>query len=274
MNENRLSAIGQIEVYIGKCFRLFRNEKQWKYFISSLVIILLIALVTGPDMFREYGPTQKGAFAIVSACIWSGLFNSIRSVCQERAIIKREHRTGLRISSYILAHVVYEMFLCAVEALIVLVVVCISNSSHMPPEGVIIQSSFAVIPEMYISLFLVTFSADMLALLVSCIVKDENTAMMIMPLVLVVQLVMGGVIFELSGIAEYISRFTISRWGVNSLCTIARTEMVVDLQASWYNAGEGGSGVLVGDWLTLLAFCILYIVIAIVVLGFVDKDER
>lgn len=274
MNENRLSGIGQIEVYIGKCFRLFRNEKQWKYFISSLVIILLIALVTGPDMFREYGPTQKGAFAIVSACIWSGLFNSIRSVCQERAIIKREHRTGLRISSYILAHVVYEMFLCAVEAVIVLVVVCISNASHLPPEGVIIQSSFAVIPEMYLSLFLVTFSADMLALLVSCIVKDENTAMMIMPLVLVVQLVMGGVIFELSGIAEYISRFTISRWGVNALCTIARTEMVVDLQASWYNGGEGGSGVLVGDWLTLLAFCVLYIVIAIVVLGFVDKDER
>jgi hypothetical protein len=30
MAERRISGQGQIAVYLGKCFRLFRNEKQWK----------------------------------------------------------------------------------------------------------------------------------------------------------------------------------------------------------------------------------------------------
>lgn len=119
MAERRISGQGQIAVYLGKCFRLFRNEKQWKNFLSSFIIIVIISMVTGPDMFNTYDATNKGAFAVISACIWSGLFNSIQSICRERAIIKREYRTGLRISSYILAHVIYEMFLCAGESLIV-----------------------------------------------------------------------------------------------------------------------------------------------------------
>ena len=99
MSEKRISGIQQIHIYLGKCWRLFKNEKQWKNFISSFIIILIISLVTGPDMFQTYSDTNKGAFAIVSACIWSGLFNSIQSICRERDIIKREYRTGLRISS-------------------------------------------------------------------------------------------------------------------------------------------------------------------------------
>ena len=97
MTEQRISGRGQIAIYLGKCFRLFQNEKQWKNFLSSFIIITIISLVTGPEMFSSYEATNKGAFAIISACIWSGLFNSIQSICRERAIIKREYRTGLRI---------------------------------------------------------------------------------------------------------------------------------------------------------------------------------
>ena len=59
------------------------------------------------------------AACVISACIWSGIFHSIRSVCRERAIVKREYRTGLRLSSYVLAHVLYETALCSAEALII-----------------------------------------------------------------------------------------------------------------------------------------------------------
>ena len=39
-------------------------------------------------------------------------------------------------------------------------------------------------------------------------------------------------------------------------------------------AGTGGAGALMKDWLLLLVFCLIYIVLAIIMLGFVDKDER
>ena len=269
--ERRISGQGQIAVYLGKCFRLFRNEKQWKNFLSSFIIIVIISMVTGPDMFNTYDATNKGAFAVISACIWSGLFNSIQSICRERAIIKREYRTGLRISSYILAHVIYEMFLCAGESMIVLIVVLVRNHSHLPPSGLVLPMFI----ELYLTIFLTTFCADMIAMLVSCIVRNEMSAMMIMPFILVVQLVMAGVVFDLTGITELISYLTASRWGVQAIISIARTNSSVDLQAEWLaNAGTGGAGVLMKDWLLLLVFCLIYIVLAIIMLGFVDKDER
>ena len=118
-------------------------------------------------------------------------------------------------------------------------------------------------------------AAVMIAMLVSCIVRNEMSAMMIMPFILVVQLVMAGVVFELSGITEIISYLTASRWGVQAIISIARTNSAVDLQAEWLaNAGQGGAGVLMKDWLFLLVFCLIYIVLAIIMLSFVDKDER
>ena len=267
MADKRISGSGQIRVYIGKCFRLFVTEKQWKNFLSTLIIILIISLVTGKDMFRVYKDTRSGVFAIASACIWAGLFNSIRSVCRERDIIKREHRTGLRISSYILAHVVYEAFLCGGEALIVLLVTLIRNIGHLPPAGVI-----AVMPfDLFLTFFLIIFSSDMIALLVSCIVRSENTAMTIMPFILVVQLVMSGVIFELKGLADKISYATISRFGVEGVMAVAKTDAYVDFYAK---SKENLTAVILKDWGVLLGFCVLYIVLSIIILRFVDRDER
>lgn len=270
MEERRLSKRGQIRVYLGKCFRLFRNEKQWINFISTFIIIAVISLVTGPDMFRTYSATRNGAFAILSACIWVGLFNSIRSVCRERDIIKREYKTGLRISSYVLAHVLYEMFICAVEALIILLFTCVRNYSHLPPEGVVFPMGI----DLYLTFFLVTFCADMIAMLISCIVRDENTAMTVMPFVLVVQLVMAGVVFELSGVTELISRLTASSWGEDAVLAIARTDHTVEAQAWWAGEETDISGFLQRDWLILLIFCAVYIVAAMFFLRRVDRDER
>ena len=134
---NRIGRSEQIRIYVGKCWRLFLNEKQWKNLISTLIITVLISLVTSEDTFVDGVQTKNSCFAIICACIWVGIFNSIQSVCRERPIIKREHRTGLRISSYIGAHVIFEGALCAVEALIILVVVMLKNSSHLPDHGLL-----------------------------------------------------------------------------------------------------------------------------------------
>lgn len=271
MIHSRISAWGQVRIYLGKCFRLFRYEKQWKLFISAGIIAGLVCMVTGPNMFCTYEATNKGSFAIICACIWSGLFNSIRSVCRERDIIKREHRTGLRLSSYIMAHTIYEVFLCAVESLIVLLLVIMRNITHLPERGIV----FPHVLDIYITLFLVTLGADLLALLVSCIVKDENSAMMIMPFILVVQLVFSGVVFELNGFLNGVSYITVSRWGVDGMCSIAQTDTMIDLEASFMDAtSEASAQHLLIVWGILIFYCIAYVLISMLVLRLVDKDER
>lgn len=274
----RISRLGQIKVYTRKCFRLFLADKKWKNFISALIIILLICLVTGSDMFKEYTDTKKGSFAVICACIWVGLFNSIQSVCSERSIIKREHRTGLHISSYITAHVLYEMAVCAVEAFIIFSVFLAKNYSHLPESN----GSIALpLTDMYITLFLVTFCSDMMALIVSCTVKKESTAMTVMPFILIIQLIMSGMLFELEGITEKISSLTVSRWGLNAMITISNTSVSVKNGYDIAVKNEPIAGgcepepaTLMHLWSILILFAIVYIVISTLLLERVDKDKR
>ena len=273
-DEQRISRSQQVKVYFGKCWRIYRNERQWKNLISTFIIICLVCVVTSPDMFRSYPETKTGIFAVNCACLWVGLFNSIQSICRERAIIKREYRTGLHISSYIAAHVLFEAIICLAEAVIILVVVLVRNHSHLPEEGVFMPAPL----EMLVSLFLVTFASDMIAILVSSIVKNENTAMTVMPFVLVVQLVMSGAIFELNKVTQLVSYITISRWGQFALSAIAQTNDIVDLHAQWSEADNtlatSDPEHLLAYWGLLLAFSVLYIALSILFLKRVDKDQR
>ena len=70
----RASRLKQTKIYIGKCFRVFLNERGWKTFVSAAIITLMICMVTSKDMFRAYMATRNGAFALVCACIWIGIF--------------------------------------------------------------------------------------------------------------------------------------------------------------------------------------------------------
>ncbi len=272
MVEDRITRSGQIKVYLGKCFRIFSTEKQWKNFISTALIMAIISMVTGKDMFVSFSDTRNGSFAIICACIWIGLFNSIQSICRERDILKREYRTGLHISSYILAHVIFEAFLSAVESCIIMGVVALRNISHLPTSGLV----GPMFTDMYVTIFLVVFGADMIAVLISSIVRKENTAMTVMPFVLIIQLVMSGTVFHLEGITEMISYFTLSKWGLDGICAIANTTRSVNngYIFSGLDSCDPKASVLLMAWAVLLIFSLVYILLSIIVLKRVDKDTR
>ncbi|MCD7817815.1 MAG: ABC transporter permease, partial [Lachnospiraceae bacterium] len=184
----------------------------------------------------------------------------------------REYRTGLHISSYILAHVIYELALCAMEALLVILIICIRNHSHLPDSGLV----FPMVIDFYLSILLILFASDMIALLISCIVRSENTAMTVMPFVLIIQLVMAGTIFSLDGLTELISYLTVSKWGMNALCAIANTNTALSLVYRYQGDGNSNpsAGNLLCIWILLLVFAAIYIFISILALKRVDKDKR
>ncbi len=273
---SRIGRSEQIRIYVGKCWRLFINEKQWKNLVSTAIIMVLISMVTSENTFIDYRQTKNSCFAVVCACIWVGIFNSIQSICRERAIIKREHRTGLHISSYIFAHAIFEAILCAAEALIVLFVVVFKNASHIPDSGLI----FPAVIDMYITIYLTVLASDMLAILVSCIVKEPNSAMTVMPFVLIVQLIMAGVVFELKGFMDRISNITVSKWGLNGLMSISLTTPDVEYSAllipgaldnPWQKANDLN---LAKIWLIMSVITAVCIVLSVIALSFVDHDRR
>ena len=227
MRDRRAGRLDQIRTYTGKCFRIAKNERQWKFVISTLLIMIIVSMVLSDEMFEKFGATQNGLFAIMCGCIWVGIFNSIQSICKERAIIKKEKQTGLHISSYIMAHVNYEFVLCLAETVVVMIVLLVTNRKHLPDEGIL----FPLVIDLFISFFLVIFAADMLSLLVSCVVKTPNVAMTVMPFVLIVQLVFAGVVFELEGSMEKVANLTICKWGMQAVQVIANTTKSVRTSA-------------------------------------------
>ena len=209
--------------------------------------------------------TRNGCFALICACIWTGIFNSIRTVCKERDIIKREHRTGLRMSSYVVAHVIHEGMLSLVESLLATIVIWLVNRSHFIENGVILPS----ILELWICFFLIIFASDIFAMMISSIVTNENTAMTVMPFALIVQMIFAGVVFELEGITEKLSYGTISRWGMNGLCAISNYNKLTFFSyvKEWESTPENVAKI----WLVLLGFVVLNAVLSWAALLFVDR---
>lgn len=293
MSDARIGRIGQIKIYTGKCFRTFLHEKGWKSLISTMIISIILAWVIGDNTFVINESTKTGVFAMICGCIWTGLFNSIQSVCRERAIIKREHRTGLHISSYVLAHMIFEFVQCVAEAIILTVVFDIFRD--FPSDGVLFKwTAF----EFFISFTLVIFCADALGLMVSCIVKTENAAMTVMPFVLIIQLVMCGVMFTLPEDARFTKELTISKWGLSAICSSADLNEIPTKDTwekfkdaalsdeeitSWKDLGltqkydmQYDSSVqnVVKCWLVLISYSLLYGGLGVLFLKLVDKDKR
>ncbi|MCR4591162.1 MAG: ABC transporter permease [Lachnospiraceae bacterium] len=209
--------ISQIRVYLTKFLRMFVYQSDWKVLPFGALIAALVTFVAGANMFVTQEGTTSGTFALTCVCIWNGFFNSIQVVCREREIIKKEHRTGMYISSYILSHMLYQLILCFLQTIIT-ILICVIAGVQIPAEGIVTSSG---VVDMGITILLVTYTADIMALMVSCIVKTTTSAMTVMPFLLIYQLLFSGGMFEL-GAADFLKVTTISHWGMDILCTIGR----------------------------------------------------
>ncbi len=209
---------GQTGIYLGKSLRMFLYQNDWKVLPMGAVIAGVVTFVVGSNMFVTQEGTLMGAFALVCVCIWNGFFNSIQVVCREREIVKREHRAGLHMSAYIAAQMIYQLLLCAAQTVVTLAI-CQVAGVRFPAEGIVTDLG---VLDIGITILLITYAADMMALMVSCLVRTTTTAMTVMPFLLIFQLVFSGGFFSLSGFAKKITVLTISRWGLDSICALGR----------------------------------------------------
>ena len=306
------NCINQVPIYTGKFFRMFVNMGDWKFIAMAALIASLVSYVIKGTFGVSMEGTLKGSLALSCICIWNGFFNSVQVICRERAIIKREHRCGMSLKSYIAAHVVYQAFLCLCQAVITTVVLYIAKVK-VPMTGIVIPLPAA---DMLVTLFLITFSADMLSLLISAISKTTTAAMTIMPFVLIFELLFSGAVFSLpEGLATEISYITIARVGMCALCgvigynslpmttvwrmlkqfenmeyegqtpikdvvaTIEEKDMVDAFclkmgQESQIADYASTASNIQHNWLMLLIFALVFAIIALLCLSTIDKDKR
>lgn len=209
--------IRQIPIYVGKFFRMFINIGDWKVVAMAALIAGLVSYVIKGSFGINMEGTLKGSLALSCICIWNGFFNSVQVICREREIIKREHRCGMALRAYISAHAIYQAFLCFCQAIVTTAVLYLTRID-LPFYGTVLPLLGL---DLLVTLFLITFSADMLALLISAISKTTTAAMTIMPFVLIFELLFSGAVFSLpEGMATFISNFTIAKVGMCAICAV------------------------------------------------------
>ena len=301
----------QTFIYLGKMFRMFLFQSDWKVLPMAAVIAGLVSFAVGSNLYKTMEGTVMGTFALSCVCVWNGFFNSIQVICRERAIVKREHRAGLHISAYVAAHMIYQAFLCVLQAIII-IVVCTLMRVTLPDKSLITPIPLV---DFGITLFLITYCSDMLALLVSAIAKTTTSAMTIMPFLLIIQLLFSGGFFELPKETEPLTYLTATKWGLTALCSQGDYNSL-PMVSVWNNAlkmqnvevdgekplleifkyieekdmrdeflMESGSmnqkpeydfdkDIVLRCWGWLVFWTIVYALLAIGILEFIDKDKR
>lgn len=281
---NNVSVFKQTSVYFRKISRIAIREKAWKFILFAAIISVIVAAVVSEDMFKDFESTKSGFFTLASACIWLGIFNSIQSICKEHDIIRSEYRQGMKISAYITANVLWQALLCLIQCVIIYSVCLLFGFFADCPSDGAVMSSFI---EYFVTIYLLTFGSSILGIMVSSISSNPTTAMTIMPFVLILQLIMSGVLFELTGVSEKVAYITFSKWGMSAFgstsdlnglehAIVKELPDLADMIKETFepdDAYKKDAATLLGAWLWCFGITVVSYVVSIVSLKIKNRDS-
>lgn len=211
----RVSSLNQLSVLVRRYLTLIKNdmERLIMIFIQPVLIGLLLALVAENGIYEKMFETRSILFALMSAGIWMGLFNTIQEIYKERVILKREYMANLKLPVYMLSKYIVQAMVAIVQS-VIMVAVFVAVKGAPECEGVIFNNA---VFEMMVTIFVTIYVSAGFGLLISACSKNGDRAMSIAPFVLIIQLLFSGILFSLNGATDKISYFTFSRWSMEAL---------------------------------------------------------
>lgn len=215
-------AVGQLALLMRRYTRIIVQDRinLAVLLLQAPVIGLILAMVSVRDAFHSpNGPydAQEVVLLLAVVAIWFGASNAIGEICKEDDIYRRERLAGLGITPYILSKVGILGALCALQTLILLLIV--STQTGLPPRqaGLFLPASV----ELYVGMTLAAWAGMALGLFVSALASNRDKAVSALPLVLLPQLLLAGIIFPLSKPVQPLANATVARWAVQALGTSA-----------------------------------------------------
>lgn len=286
-NKKEVGGIRQMNIMIQRNAEIIFNNKikMGMIILFPVVIGLLLSYVSRKDTFECFENASSALFAITSAVIYIGMFNSLTEICKERSIVKREYMTNMKIPSYILSILIVQAVICLFQSAVVTAICYFSLD--FPASDILFGGGSFI--KYYISIFLIIYAADAMGVLISSIVKTNELANLIAPIIIIIQLVLSGVLFKLEGgFIEFVSKLTISHWGMSSLGRIAHlndmitravledtTGQLANIMPTAYEEYYVASGKeLLGVWGILFAFIVVFAILSMLFLRRIEKDAR
>ncbi|MFI6846449.1 ATP-binding cassette domain-containing protein [Kitasatospora sp. NBC_00085] len=242
-----------------------------RLFLTVMIALPFIIGVMCRAMAGSRISSDNAINVVLTLCIGgllTGSANAVREVVKERPIYQRERVVGLSRSAYLVSKVVVLGTITVAQAAVLTTVGLAGvNLSPTLATGVRVHSGVVLPPlaELILAVAMLSFSAMMLGLLVSALVRKEEATMPMLVLLSVVQIVFSGAMLKLHGVPglEQFAWLVPSRWGLAAMAqtvdlhTIFPTAITADPlfrpdRARWLRC----MGILVG-LSTVLFFAVL-----------------
>ncbi|MFF7976321.1 FHA domain-containing protein [Streptomyces sp. NPDC007905] len=166
--------------------------------------------------------TQDTAMnALLILCVGgvlTGAANAVRELVKERAVYGRERAVGLPRSAYLMSKIVVLGAITVVQAVVLTLVALLGVDINAPGGRGVMMPPLA---EITLAVALLSFTAMMLGLLVSALVRKEEVTMPLLVLLAVVQVVFCGALLPLHGVPvlEELSWLVPSRWALGAMAS-------------------------------------------------------
>ncbi len=149
------------------------------------------------------------AFVFSSIAIWVGLSSAVREIVKESAIYARERLINLGLFPYVGSKVLIWLAIAGLQTLLMIAAILLGFE---PPPSDLVPWWVGL----GVTNFLTIMASICLSLGISALVKSENAANNLLPLVMIPQIIFSGVLFDLDGVAQQISWLMVSRWSVGA----------------------------------------------------------
>ncbi|MCX5379894.1 FHA domain-containing protein [Streptomyces sp. NBC_00091] len=189
---------------------------------TFLAIMIALPFVMGAMARALAGSalTQETAInALLILCVGgvlTGAANAVRELVKERVIYQRERAVGLSRSAYLMSKVAVLGAITVAQA-VVLTLVGLFGVRLGPPgaTGVFLPP----LAEITVAVALLSFTAMMLGLLVSALVRKEEVTMPLLVLLAIVQVVFCGALLQLDGVPVIgqLAWLVPSRWALGAM---------------------------------------------------------
>ncbi|MFJ3583159.1 FHA domain-containing protein [Streptomyces sp. NPDC090127] len=143
--------------------------------------------------------------------VLTGAANAVRELVKERTIYRRERAVGLSRSAYLMSKVVVLGLITVVQSVVLTLVALIGVPLNVPGgKGVLMPP----LVELTLAVALLSFTAMMLGLFVSALVRKEEVTMPLLVLLAIVQVVFCGALLTVTGtpVLEQLAWLVPSRW--------------------------------------------------------------
>jgi ABC transport system ATP-binding/permease protein len=186
--------------------------------LQAPVIGLLLVLVTRDDAFTQGRiEAKKLTFMLATTGVWFGVINAAREICKEAAVLRRERLAGLRAGPYVGSKLVVLFALVLVQS--ALLVGCVALRVQPPAAGILLPPWL----ELYVTVALAGLGGIALGLCVSAVAATPDKATSLIPIVLVPQVLLCGVMFALRGVTDVASYACSARAAVDGLSATVDT---------------------------------------------------